>query len=1411
MRLKVMKMKKGIVLFGLVFILVCIPVSVYSWEQPKAPKWGHNIEKLKQSGWWNHVQKDIREREYHVTYQEKGVIPGITPAYQAPNRAQNLRTYFRPQGIVVIPRTEETPSWKLELSLVGYGRGETKEVLKTPVINVDRAKIVYNRGGIKEWYQNRPEGLEQGFTIDHPLGGEGPLWIAINLAEGWTARSTHNGSYIELLDNAGIVRMHYGRLSAKDAKGHDVKAFLSAKGSSLGIKVEDRNAVYPLLIDPLLSTPYRGLELDQANAGFGWSVSTAGDVNGDRYSDVIVGALWYDNGEFDEGAAFVYHGSSQGLSPTAEWSADSDQRYANFGQSVSTAGDVNGDGYSDVIIGASVFDGAQKNDSGAAFVYHGSSQGLNQTPNWSAEFYQDRAYFGNSVSTAGDVNGDGYSDVIIGAPGYDHYRQDEGAAFVYHGSYQGLSSEPDWSIEFNERPANFGDSVSTAGDVNGDGYSDVIVAAPLYNGFGYPVDECGAVFVYHGSSQGLSTSPYGDWRNQGPQQPLAHFGKSVSTAGDVNGDGYSDIIVGAPGYDNGNKEDAGATFVYYGSSRGLSWDPDWGTEFDQEHAYFGKSVSTAGDVNGDGYADVIIGAPDYDYDQYEDAGAVFVYYGSSQGLSQTPTWSIEFDQNRPRFEHAYFGSSVSTAGDVNGDGYSDIIIGAYGYDNDQYNEGAAFVYRGSSTGLDLTPAWNTWADQPNARFGWSISTAGDVNGDGYADIIVGARQYDSGYGIAGMAFVYHGNPSGLSSEPDWYGLHPTKTHSMFGWSVSTAGDVNGDGYSDVIIGAPNSENVFIYHGSPSGLSLGPDWSIETDQRYTNFGSAVSTAGDVNGDGYSDVIIGAPYFYNGEIGEGVAFVYHGSPSGLPNRHSWMAESNQRNAHFGWSVSIAGDVNGDGFSDVIIGAPFYDHDQYKDAGKAFVYHGSSGGLSRNPDLIIELPFWKSGEPFFASSVSTAGDVNNDGYSDVIIGAPGYDGGITDQGAALVYYGSPAGLEQIISSIGYGERVDARFGSSVSTAGDVNGDGHSDVIVGAPGFWHSEINANEGAAFLYLSGWLWGPPSWSAESDQTEAHFGTAVSTAGDVNGDGYSDVIVGAEYRTNWTRDEGKVFLYYGNGGSGLPVIPRQLATDSSTPISYLGSSDARDHFYVSALGRSPMGRASVKLEWEVKPLGVSFDGSNTTISGNFMDTGTSGHTFIERADGLTSGTAYHWRARFRYRAGNPMGLVASRWFSPFPNGWQETDLKTKDAIPPVPPRFALTPFFGGFFFDDKLPVDDGVILGIRVNYNLTRNFSLEGELGVTPTDDVSDNGTVLLASGNLLYHILHSSQRFKPFLTAGLGTLIYRGFTSDDESFAFNFGGGIKVPLSNRLGLRIDIRDYLASSAFASGTTNNIQISGGNGV
>lgn len=458
---------------------------------------------------------------------------------------------------------------------------------------------------------------------------------------------------------------------------------------------------YGLTTSGLYPTSQWMAEGNQVSAVFGHSAATAGDVNGDGYKDVIVGAYPYDvvSGTTvltDAGRVYVYYGSLTGLSTTPDWIVEGDQAGDNLGGSIGTAGDVNGDGYDDVIIAACPYDvitgTTVLTDAGRVYIYYGSAAGLSTTPDWTADGDQEGGMFGSRVATAGNVNGDNYDDVIIGAYKYDHGHTDEGRVYVYHGSSSGPGATAAWTAESDQTNTYFGLRVGTAGDVNGDGYDEVIVAAPVYDN---PTLNEGAIFVWDGSATGLGdngTPVNADWLAESNNWGF-NFGYGVSTAGDVNGDGYDDVIAGSNLYNLGGTIGQGAAFGWYGSATGLgpngNFDnADWTVVGDQTNGYFGFTVANAGDVNGDGYDDALVGAYKYDHDQ-TDEGRGYLFLGSASGLNTTAAWTAEGDQ-----ASAYLGHSVATAGDVNGDGYDDAIVGAHGYDNGETDEGRAYVYHG---------------------------------------------------------------------------------------------------------------------------------------------------------------------------------------------------------------------------------------------------------------------------------------------------------------------------------------------------------------------------------------------------------------------------------------------------------------------------------------------------------------------------------------------------------------------------------------------------------------------------------------------------------------------------------------------------------------------------------------------
>ena len=207
------------------------------------------------------------------------------------------------------------------------------------------------------------------------------------------------------------------------------------------------------------------------------------------------------------------------------------------------------------------------------------------------------------------------------------------------------------------------------------------------------------------------------------------------------------------------------------------------------------------------------------------------------------------------------------------------------------------------------------------------------------------------------------------------------------------------------------------------------------------------------------------------------------------------------------------------------------------------------------------------------------------------------------------------------------------------------------------------DEGRAFLYqgsASG-LPSTPHWTAEGNQAAAYFGVSVAGAGDVNGDGYSDVVVGAHGYDTLFADDGKAFLYFGNGGPGLSPRPRQRRAGDTAPIAHLGASDSFTSFRLGLLARTPFGRSRAKLEWEVKPLGTLFDGTGLESGGSWTDTGVAGASLSEVASGLATGEPYHWRVRLVYDPTRTPLQRRSRWMTIPWSGWQETMVRAGSLV------------------------------------------------------------------------------------------------------------------------------------------------------
>jgi hypothetical protein len=1212
------------------------------------------------SSWLARAQREIAEREYQASENGEGL--------QAPNRAHDLRTYFERTGIRVHDRSTDS-SELLRLSLSGVGRGADLAPVAPGEVASDGARVEIRRPGLVEWYVNSPDGLEQGFTLGARPAGEGRLALELVLEGAQASSASSDGLRLATVTGR---ELRYAKLAVADAAGATLPARMNAiSPGRIRIEVEDAGASYPVVIDPLLTeTSDAQVTGGQSNADLGVNVVGA-DVNGDGFADVIAGAHWYDAGENNEGAAFVFHGSATGIASGAATTADaqleSDQADAELGFGVG-AGDVNGDGYADVIFGAFGYDDGES-DEGAAFVFHGSATGIGDrdpaTADAQLESDQADAQMGRSLAAA-DVNGDGYADVIVGARWYDAGEDDEGAVFVFHGSASGVpDGDPgsaDARLESNQEDAWLGWAVDSAGDVNGDGYADVIAGA---NRFDAGQSQEGAAFVFHGGATGIGDrNPLTADGQLESDQADATLGESVAGAGDVNGDGYADVIVGARFYDAGESNE-GAAFVFHGSASGIAdGNPTTAAariESDQVDAELGRSppsLSGVGDLNGDGYGDVIVGAILYDAGEV-DEGAALVFFGSASGVGDgdPATADILLESNDAG---AHLGRAVAGA-DVNGDGYADAIVGA----PLSGTTGAAFVYHGGAQGVvsgnPSTAAAQFEANQSNARLGYSTASAGDVNGDGYSDVIVGAYTYDSGESNEGGAFLFYGSASGIADgNPTTASvtLESDQADAQFGYQVSAAGDVNNDGYGDVIVGAPFFDDgesdegaAWVFLGSATGIASGNVATaasrFEANQANAYLGFSVAGAGDVNGDGFGDVLAGSYEYNGGELKEGAALLFLGSATGIPNGNPTTAdarlEGNQEEARFGTRVAPAGNVNGDAYADVIVGAPYYDGGQF-DEGAAFIYLGTPFGIaSGGPATAATRLESDQVSANLGSAVAEAGDVDGDGFGDVIVGAEMHDSGHGQEGGAFLFRGSATGIANgnptTAATRFESNQADASLGSSAATAGDVNGDGYADVIVGA--YSYDGAQTDTGAAFVFLgsaSGIADGNPTNAAakiEADVAGAWLGTSVASAGDVNGDGFADVVTGAMLYAAGETNEGGAFLFYGNAGAGRMVLARQLSASAGNALAQpwgqatsVGSSTIR----IRVQANDSRGRSRVKLQVQAcppgKPFGHASCRSRTSASWTDTTASSNGVTLTQATASL--GTGFHrWRARVLY--------------------------------------------------------------------------------------------------------------------------------------------------------------------------------------
>jgi hypothetical protein len=410
-----------------------------------------------------------------------------------------------------------------------------------------------------------------------------------------------------------------------------------------------------------------------------------------------------------------------------------------------------------------------------------------------------------------------------------------------------------------------------------------------------------------------------------PAPAASQLGFNVTITDDVTGDGHPDMLVTAGLEAVGGAPEVGRVYLYEGGP-GFDAVPDLVFDGETTGDRFGTAI-VVGDLDGDAAPEIAISAPFHDSGGLDDAGRVYLF-DAGAALDATPDLILD-----GRRMDEFFGASLALGADVTGDGRPELFVGAPFDDAPATEPGWVYAFEGGAT-FDATFDLLLEGDALGDQFGRALATGGDLNDDGQPDLVVGAPTHDTAGSEAGRVYVYHGGAAfdtGFDATFDG-----AVAFDFFGAELLLT-EITGDGTADLLVGAPfvdaggltNAGRVYVYQGSPApGLLL----TLDGTQESIRFGARLAAAGDASGDGAPDLLVGAPRAASGGNDPGAVFRFDGGAA-LDGTPDFVFPGAAPADRFGRGVS-AGDVNGDGCPDVIIGAPLSDASA-PDAGRAYLY--------------------------------------------------------------------------------------------------------------------------------------------------------------------------------------------------------------------------------------------------------------------------------------------------------------------------------------------------------------------------------------------------------------------------------------------------------------------------------------------
>lgn len=966
---------------------------------------------------------------------------------------------------------------------------------------------------------------------------------------------------------------------------------------------------------------------------FGGSVAIIDDLDGDGVREIVSSATATNTSTPQSGAIWILFMNQDGTVKSHQkidetngnftGNLDGDDR---FGVAVASLGDLDGDNVCDIAVGAWGDDDSGIN-SGAVYILFLNRNGtvkthqkISATEGGLVGLTSNRL-FGIGLASLGDLDGDGNTDISVGAPAWDN---DGG---LYRGIVFNLFLNSDGTVKSQQAISDvhgglgitlsdrdyFGIGVFNVGDKDGDGIVDLIVSSKIDDS-GQNNGEFSFVYLNaDGTAKSYKTINAQQGGFVGALDDEDLFGHGVTLCGDLNEDGVDDLLVSSA-KDDDLGHDAGALYVLFMdenenviATKKLTADLFGGSA----ESRIGGHVRLLGDIDNDGNPEVIVPNGYANISSTKDGQFLIVSlkkgYEQQQsdyflGLSKVSDTEGEFLGTLIDYDH--FGGDIAWVKDINGDGIDDIVASAYGQGTETNSSGSVFVLFMNTNGtvksyqkIDATNGGFTGELRPDDRFGSSIASLNDLDGDGIHEIAVGAWGDDDGNNNSGAVWILFLNSDGTVKANQKIsatqgGLQGLSENRLFGIGITALGDLNGDSYTDIAVGAPAWDNDGgLYRGNVFVLFLNQDGTVKQQHMLSDvhgnvgislvdldrFGMNVQNIGDMNGDSIPDLAVHSRVDNASGVDIGEVHIVYLNADGTSKGYATIDGTSvglttqlESNDLFGYGMTTCGDLDGDGISDLIVGAP-NDDDVAENAGAIYI-------LLLNEDATVKS-YEKISNSFFTdltfdnslgSNLEYFGDLNNDGYPEILVSAGNDDDGGVNRGAFYIvtvkgellsrHENEPIVVEaeyfksysRVSDTHGNFEGVlvnGDNFGGEAAWVKDIDGDGIDDIIVGA--YASATANPQTGAIWVLFMNED-GTVKAHQKIDGTEGglsnhldlndRFGCDIASVNDLDGDGISDIAVGAWGDDDGNNNSGAVYILFLNSNGTVKASQKISATE-----------------------------------------------------------------------------------------------------------------------------------------------------------------------------------------------------------------------------------------------------------------------------